>query len=547
MPSLVRKGERSPRVLIYTLLGVLGVVLAVLAFWRPWRAVADSSVARLATTPAPALKSEPESSHDTAAQARQVVRLGAEQQRAAGVKTAPAEMGPTTETFQAPGRITPDESHYAYITPRAAGLVRSVAAHIGQEVKAGDLLALIDSSEVAQARLDLLSRLQDLEIAETQAEWQTSIYKTTLELLERLRAGDSPDEIHRRFENRPVGENREKLVTAYADYRLAKLTFTRTKELHDQAAVSLSQLQRVQAEYESAMAVYQGLLDRTGHEATLVYNRALQAKRQADTAVRVARERLRVLGVQPDGGEPQVVAGKVQGVRSDGTVSSKLAPASTSDQIHEAIHDATAGNTPVSTYAIWAPFDGTVLDREMLVPGVAVDITHRIFTMANLSTVWVEANIPESHFAQLTRSAKARLRLTSPAYPGREFDGEVIYTGDLVDPTSLTVKLLARAENPGRLLKPGMYVEATIECQGTTQALSVPTSALLTERTDTMVYVRTGADQFEARRVVAGPSDGPRTPIFQGLSAGDEVVIEGAFALKAIARNPTGLLTADTP
>ena len=55
-------------------------------------------------------------------------------------------------------------------------------------------------------------------------------------------------------------------------------------------------------------------------------------------------------------------------------------------------------DTPVSTYSIWAPFDGTILDREMIVPGVAVDTTHRIFTLANLSTVWVEASVHESDF-----------------------------------------------------------------------------------------------------------------------------------------------------
>ena len=84
---------------------------------------------------------------------------------------------------------------------------------------------------------------------------------------------------------------------------------------------------------------------------------------------------------------------------------------------------------PVSTYSIWAPFDGTILDREMIVPGVAVDTTHRIFTLANLSTVWVEANIHESDFDMLARSRGGKIRFRSPAYPEREFEGEVIYTG----------------------------------------------------------------------------------------------------------------------
>ena len=115
--------------------------------------------------------------------------------------------------------------------------------------------------------------------------------------------------------------------------------------------------------------------------------------------------------------------------------------------------------TPVSTYSIWAPFDGAILDREMIVPGVAVDTAHRIFTMANLSSVWVEASIPESDFDVLARSRNGKVRFRSPAYPGHKFEGEVIYAGDLVEEQSRTVKLLAQAQNPERLLKPGMFLE----------------------------------------------------------------------------------------
>src|SRR5262249_42008966 len=226
------------------------------------------------------------------------------------------------DVLSAPGRIAPNESQYAYITPRAAGVVRSVTAHVGQDVKAGDLLATIDSPEVGQARLELYTLLQALEIARAQADWQETIYKNTLELLQRLQRGETPDEIHTAFKDRALGENRERMMTAYAEYRLAVATYERNRELAAHQPLTTKQYQQVSADFEVAEAAYQGLMDQMGYEARLANIRAHQALKQAETSVRAARERLRILGVKPDGTEPEVAAGKVVGVKPDGTLPS---------------------------------------------------------------------------------------------------------------------------------------------------------------------------------------------------------------------------------
>src|SRR5262249_3030275 len=150
-------------------------------------------------------------------------------------------------------------------------------------------------------------------------------------------------------------------------------------------------------------------------DARLAHTRAQQARKQAETSVRAAKERLRILGVNPNGTEPEVKGNRVLGVKPDGTLpappggenpvaarSETVLPVE-KDQEKAAVEpvgvtaDAAKAlaDAPVSSYSIWAPFDGAILDREMIVPGVAVDSTHRIFTLADLSTVYVEANIHE--------------------------------------------------------------------------------------------------------------------------------------------------------
>ncbi|MEO6812142.1 MAG: efflux RND transporter periplasmic adaptor subunit, partial [Isosphaeraceae bacterium] len=307
LPKLPWRRVSRGVVLVLGGLAVLGVVALIsreVVNRRPQKLAAASisnpKISRAAPTSAA-----------NAAEAPEVVELDQVQQAAIRLRTAMVEMGTSFEVLEAQGRIAPDEARYAFITPRAAGVVREVTAHIGQDVKAGDLLATIDSPEVAQARLDLVTRLQELEIAKWQADWQESIYATTLELIERLKAGDSPETIHSRFEDRPVGVNRERLMTAYAQFRLDRVRFTRNKELRQGNAISLAAFQQVQAEFEASQATYQALMDRMGFESKLDNTKAQQARRQAETAVQVARERLRVLGVKPDGTEPLIAEGKV--------------------------------------------------------------------------------------------------------------------------------------------------------------------------------------------------------------------------------------------
>jgi multidrug efflux pump subunit AcrA (membrane-fusion protein) len=457
----------------------------------------------------------------------------------------------------APGRVAPNENQYAFITPRAAGVVRSVTAHLGQEVKAGDLLATVDSPEVGEARLDLSTKLQTLEIASSQAAWRNMIYANTLELLSRLRKGETPEQVHNSLQDRAVGANRERLMTAYAEYRLARTTIERNRDLYAQKLITPKDFDQVNASYEVAQATYQSLMDEMGFEVKLENTRAQQAKRQAETSLRVARERLRILGVKPDGTEPPVEGGKVVGVEPDRRLTAPRDKVSAEIATPEAIlppqpdsekvavkplgarPDPTSNpkDAPVSTYSIWAPFDGTILDREMIVPGVAVDRTHRIFTMANLATVWVEADVHEGDFEMLDgiRSRGGKFQFRSPAYPGRVFEGEVIYTGDLVEEKSRSVKLLARAENPERLLRPGMFVEVEVLSPRAGDVARIPASAMLTDGNMNYVYVKSGPDTFIRREVDSETPRGEEVTIRSGLKVGDEVVVEGGYKLKAMA------------
>ena len=434
-----------------------------------------------------------------------VVAMSEHQQRALGLKVGTATAGTAAEELIAPGRVAPDQGHFAFITARAPGVVRSVEVNIGQEVRAGDVLAVIDSQEVGRARLELRTQSQLLEVARTEAEWQREIYANTLELIDGLKRGDAPEAIQKQLGDRPVGAGRDLLMTAYAQYRLTTAALERVNDLYKNGVVAVGRRQQAETAHDAAAGSYQALLDSTGYEAKLANLRAQQALRQAETAVDVAREQLKILGVGLE--EPAAAASPSSSAAED--------------------------ESSLSAYTLVAPFDGTIIDRQFIAPGVSVDLTSRLFTIADLSTVWLEANVAEGDFAVLTHAKGGEVRFTSPAYPGREFAGRVLYRGDMVDEASRSVKLLAAADNAERLLKPGMYVDVVVRCPGEREAARVPGSALLTENEGSFVYVRADDGRFERRPVELGGLDGDFAAVVGGLEPGEEVVIEGASKLEA--------------
>jgi RND family efflux transporter MFP subunit len=497
---------------------------AVVWFWGPWG------------RPRPRAEGRGDGRAEAAAAgAGRVVRVDRRQQEALGIATAEVTSGTVSAVLEAPGQVVPDESHFAYITPRVKGVIREVKAQIGQFVRKGDLLASIDSSDVAQARLALIDSLTRLEIARAKHNWQESIYRNGLDLIEMLKGEPEPEEVQRSFADRPVGRTREELLTAYANYHLSRIASGRYESLSRKDAVPVALAQQKQAEYQVDKATYEGLMDRMAFEVTLDYTLARQELREARTAVKVAGETLRVFGVPIDRIAGRFESGELTGGDRRGEPKATLREAAESAlrPSRDVSELMTAEGEPVSMYELRAPFDGTILERERIVPGVVVDGTHHLFTMAGLETVWVEAHVHESDFGLLGRGRGGSVEFTSPAYPDEVFRGEVLYTGDMVDPKSRTVRLLATAENPDRKLKPGMFLTVEIHSKDARELPKAPTSALLTDDDAYFVFVQAGPERFERRAVRLGDREGDEVAVLRGLDPGERVVVRGAFELKS--------------
>ena len=191
-----------------------------------------------------------------------------------------------------------------------------------------------------------------------------------------------------------------------------------------------------------------------------------------------------------------------------------------------------SANRTGARLVVTAPFAGTVVARKATV-GELASPSEPLFTVADLSNVWIEASIAETQLARVHLGSHATVSVS--AYPGELFEGRVTYVAATLDKDSRTVAARIEVENPDGRLKPEMFATARIEATGTQ-----PTNELLTVKNDAIillhgqptVFVAEG-DRFEPHPIDPGEKYGDRTVVKSGIVAGDQIVVSGAYALKA--------------
>ena len=176
-----------------------------------------------------------------------------------------------------------------------------------------------------------------------------------------------------------------------------------------------------------------------------------------------------------------------------------------------------------------APFSGEIIERNATV-GEVIDPSKTVFTVADLSTVWVRADFPEQQVGKLTTGLGVEVRVS--AYPETVFQGVISYIGAMIDPATRTVTARFQIPNPDRRLRPEMFAEVTVLTEEQS-VLAVPRTALQQVGSRSVVFVMRGPRRFDVLDVKTGASSNDYMEITAGLKEGDEVVTEGGYALKS--------------
>src|SRR5215472_12392445 len=174
-----------------------------------------------------------------------------------------------------------------------------------------------------------------------------------------------------------------------------------------------------------------------------------------------------------------------------------------------------------------SPLSGKVLDVTTATGEFRNDPNAPLMTVADLSTVWVTANVQEKdiHYVHDGDPATA----TFAAYPNEKFSGKVLFVADVLDPDTRTAKVRVAFNNQDGRLRPAMFATVVLKTWDTKE-LTVPTSALVMAGANTTVFVEVGKNSFEQRAVQTGEQHGERTIIKGGLQPGERVLVrEGAL------------------
>lgn len=393
--------DQTIRLRIAAIAGAVALALGLAACSK--ESAKDAPAAQGAKADAHAGEKKGEGKDEHAKEATELTLTSEEAERA-GVKVEAVKAQAMGETVVVTATIYPDQDRLVRVSPRIEGRILSAPAKLGDKVRAGQILATLDS----------------VEVGETHAAW----------------------------------------TQAQAELRIAEADFKRAESLNAEEIIPRKDFLRAQADRDKAAA-----------------------------GLRAAADRLRLLGGAPGA----------------------------------------TGNS-VSGFAVTAPFAGTVIEKKVTL-GEQATPSEPMFTVADLSRVWIQAALPEAALAKVRVGANAKV--TVPAYPGETFTGKVGHIGAMLDKETRTVAARIEVPNADGRLKPEMFATATIETVGEKrEAISLPDAAIVLLDGKPSIFVfEQGA--YEAREVEPGERIGGRTVLKSGVKAGDEVVTEGAYALKA--------------
>lgn len=401
--------------------------------------------------------------------------------------------------LQLTGEVQFDQTAVVDVLPVCPGKAVEVRARLGQKVNAGDVLAIVRSHEFGEAKAAYLEAHAAAEIADREQQRQTDISAALEKLLANLAKGPAVPEI---ANSGPMGEWKPKLITSAARLQQARIAAEREKALLDKQASSQARYDDVQRELQTAQADHTALIEEVHASLNLDGLKTRNAVRLAQAKLATARQRLHLLGLD--------------------------------DKAIQAMEPA-RDNGHFSDMQILAPRAGTIT-AQSISEGKSVETTQSLYTIADLSSLWVWCNLYERDLADLhaflARGTKPHALVRVPAFKDT-FSGVVDLIGSTVDETTRTIKVRVQVQNPDTRLKPGMFATVDVEMPASGVVRLVPRQAVLSDEGKTFAFEHWKDDLWLRRYVALGKTRGEMVEILSGLDENATIIASGGFLLKS--------------
>lgn len=423
------------------------------------------------------------------------VVLSAEAAAEAGVTVANPGPGRITTSLDFPGEVIVDPDRLAHVSPRAAGSVLEVLSTLGSRVKAGEVLAIIESPELGTAKIEFLDALRALDIARFDHERQKTISANTRALLDLLAKEPTPERAREESADAVIGEDKSRLLTAYANLHLARKTRDREEDLFRRKVSAEADLLASRNAFDAAAAEYASARETVAYAHGVRLLDAERALRLAEATLQNRERHLHLLGVAES-------------------------------EIASVGEDADEG---IARYRLRSPIDGVVVEKH-LVLGESVDASTGVFVVADLSTVQVKFSVWPADLARVRTGMPVRFRVDGVEGLG---EGRVDYLSPLAREKTRTAEGRVHVPNQEGRWRPGLFGTVRVVIEEAEVPLALPSEAVVRHEGGDVVFVEEEERSYEARPVRIGRRDGERVEVLEGVEAGDKVVVKNAFILKA--------------
>lgn len=420
--------------------------------------------------------------------------ISAEALKTAGITIETADSGKIKTVQRLTGEIGLNEEKVVHIVPRLDGVVREVFKDLGDLVKEGELLAILESRELADVKSNYLATLKQSKFALQDLERETLVYKNTRKMLKLLEERSDLEEIYRHLNNIVIGENRKLLIPAYSKLQLTGSVYQREKQLHEKGISSKSEYLLALEDYKSSEAKYVALREKIAYDGDWKIRQKQKTAEIEQLNLQTAIQKLLALGLS---------AAQIERLR-------------------------TQENPIFTQYELRSSLSGLIIKRH-LTTGEAIKKDDDVFVLADFSDVWVNIAIPANNLKAVKLGQKVKVKHKPMEI---EETGRLTYLSSIIDEKNRTVTGRVVIPNPKKLWRPGTFVSVELVLEERTVPIAIKAEAVQNLRDWSVVFVKYG-DILEGRPLELGVSDGVWVEVLSGLSAGESYVVKNSFAAKA--------------
>jgi len=413
----------------------------------------------------------------------------------AGIKTEAVALRRISSVIECPGEIAYDGTRLARVTPRVKGVIARAVGELGSAVTSGDVLAVIDSPALGEAKSRYIELREKYLLAQVDFERAKLVHTGIQPILDQCGTMASAEELRKKFAEVRIGEAKSRLLKSHADLELTRATFERETRLREQKISSEQAYETARGNLHAAEAQFHATHEDLAFTAERELFTAEKTLRIAKSAVDAAERALHILGVSQE-------------------AASSLA---------------SAADTALLPYELKSPMGGRVVQRHAVV-GESVTEEDALYTVADLSSLWLMLDLQARDLIEVRTDLP--LIFTVDGLPGHSFQGRIAWISSQVDDRTRTVQARASLANDDGLLRANMFGRARIILHDNKEVPTVPEQAVQTDGCCQLVFVKESDTLYRPRKVVLGTSANGYVEIHKGLQLDEAVVTTGSFLMK---------------